>query len=615
MLGPAKQDSAIMDELAHIPAGYSYIKFFDYRLNPEHPPLVKALSALPLLFIKPLNFPANQDKWQNQTNAEWEIGREFLYSSGNDADKIIFYSRLVPIFLLLGLIAFAYFWSNELMGKWWALLPACLIAFSPNFLAHGHYVTTDIGACLGILLASYYFIKNIEEPSKKNMIYSGLALGFALLLKFSTILLIPFFAFLTMILFLEKAIREIKSPVIENKFKKIIRYFINDIIKLFFVFFIGILTVYAVYTVFTFNYPADKQYSDTASILQSLNNNVMTEDILEMSQNKILRPLSEYLLGIIMVINRSAEGSLNYFLGQLSNHGNAFYFPIIYLMKEALPILIIILTALILSSWNIIKTISKGGKNIKNKFFEYFTTNFTELSMLIFIAGYWLISINSNLNIGFRHILPALPFAYILSAQAIKKIFYAAPSQNIAENLGEILIDKINKTINLSIKFAILSGLLLWLILGTLNTKPYYLSRFNEFFGGTFNGYEYATDSNFDWGQDLKRLREFLNTPIYNSNGQIENIDKIAVDYFGGGDVNYYLKDRGATWNSSLGSPLDSDGIRWLAISNYKLLNAVSKKDNDFERNPQDEYLWLTNPLSPDYIAGTSIFIYDLSKR
>ncbi|KPJ54861.1 hypothetical protein AMJ49_07335 [Parcubacteria bacterium DG_74_2] len=34
-----KDDSATMDELAHIPAGYSYLSQKDFRLNPEHPPM------------------------------------------------------------------------------------------------------------------------------------------------------------------------------------------------------------------------------------------------------------------------------------------------------------------------------------------------------------------------------------------------------------------------------------------------------------------------------------------------------------------------------------------------------------------------------------------------
>ncbi|MEK9183728.1 MAG: hypothetical protein AAB890_01500, partial [Patescibacteria group bacterium] len=37
MLNSSFQESATMDELAHIPAGYGYVKYLDYRLNPEHP--------------------------------------------------------------------------------------------------------------------------------------------------------------------------------------------------------------------------------------------------------------------------------------------------------------------------------------------------------------------------------------------------------------------------------------------------------------------------------------------------------------------------------------------------------------------------------------------------
>lgn len=71
---------AVMDELAHIPAGYSYVRYLDYRLNPEHPPLVKALAALPLLFQN-LNFPTDKSAWQNDVNGQWEVGAQFLYES------------------------------------------------------------------------------------------------------------------------------------------------------------------------------------------------------------------------------------------------------------------------------------------------------------------------------------------------------------------------------------------------------------------------------------------------------------------------------------------------------------------------------------------------------
>ena len=100
-----------MDELAHIPAGFSYVKLFDYRLNPEHPPLVKMLAGLPLAFMD-LNFPTESTSWQDDVNGQWLTGTEFLYESGNNADQIITWARVGPMLLTLLLIFFTYFWNS-----------------------------------------------------------------------------------------------------------------------------------------------------------------------------------------------------------------------------------------------------------------------------------------------------------------------------------------------------------------------------------------------------------------------------------------------------------------------------------------------------------------------
>ncbi len=48
--------------------------------------------------------------------------------------------------------------------------------------------------------------------------------------------------------------------------------------------------------------------------------------------------------------------------------------------------------------------------------------------------------------------------------------------------------------------------LIAWLVAETAFAYPNYLAYFNETVGGPKNGYKYVTDSNVDWGQDLKRL-------------------------------------------------------------------------------------------------------------
>lgn len=588
MLGPAASDSAIMDELAHIPAGYSYVKYQDYRLNPEHPPLVKMIAGFPLLFQN-FNFPTDKTSWTADINGQWIAGAQFLYESGNDADKIIFWSRLGPMLLTLALIILTYIIARETVGRWWALLPAFFISLSPNILAHGHYVTTDIGAAFGILLATYLFLKYLSHPSAKSLTWAGLAFGLAQLMKFSAVLLIPYFLGLFLIFWL-----------LNRHYRK----FWKTLLDIFLIFIIGTALIYVVYLFAVWNYPAEKQLADTESITQSFGLRPLADLNIWLAGNKFLRPLGQYLLGVLMVMQRSAGGNTGYLLGEVSNAGWWYYFPAVFAMKEPLAILIVIILGLILSSLNILKSFKSGVRSAWQKFLEYAQTNFSEMAMFLFIAMYWAYSMNSKLNIGFRHLIPTLPFIYILSASAIKKWFSFSPP-SMAAGWWEKLSNLLGRLVNFSVKFSILGFLTLWLLISALFNYPYYLSSFNEFFGSFKGGYQYVTDSNYDWGQDLKRLKIWAEQ-------NLQPNEKIAIDYFGGGNPSYYLgDDRVEPWSSSRNNPKD-ENIGWLAVSVNIIQSAVNPATRGFSRNPIDEYRWLENPLAPHAKAGTSIFIYKL---
>ncbi|MEK7090500.1 MAG: hypothetical protein AAB930_02850, partial [Patescibacteria group bacterium] len=128
-------------------------------------------------------------------------------------------------------------------------------------------------------------------------------------------------------------------------------------------------------------------------------------------------------------------------------------------------------------------------------------------------------------------------------------------------------------------------------------TFPFYLSYFHALAGGTEGGWRYAVDSNYDWGQDLKRLSVWAKK---------NNVDRLYFDYFGGGDPRYYLGSRFEPWNSAKGAPPPGS---YFAISATLRQGAFGKTAPGFERNPEDSYLWLRN-LEPISRAGTSIFIY-----
>src|SRR3989344_1312695 len=65
-----------------------------------------------------------------------------------------------------------------------------------------------------------------------------------------------------------------------------------------------------------------------------------------------------------------------------------------------------------------------------------------------------------------------------------------------------------------------------------LKIFPSYLTYFNQTVGGSKNGHLYVVDSNIDWGQDAKRLADWVDK---------NKITKISLDYFGWADAGYYL--------------------------------------------------------------------------
>src|SRR5262245_59015851 len=45
--------SITCDEVAHLPAGYAFLKTGNSQIDPTHPPLMRAICAVPLLLLNP----------------------------------------------------------------------------------------------------------------------------------------------------------------------------------------------------------------------------------------------------------------------------------------------------------------------------------------------------------------------------------------------------------------------------------------------------------------------------------------------------------------------------------------------------------------------------------
>jgi len=569
----AKNDSLIYDEDAHIPAGYSYLIQHDMRLNPEHPPLIKDLAALPLLFLKP-NFDTTQGFWttDNANDSQWNAGKIFLFDSGNNPDRIIFWSRLPIILLSLVFGWFVFRWAREMTGIIGGLFALALYAFDPNVLGHNHFVTTDLGIAAFIVFAFYYFLKFIKNPGWKNVFIAGLFLGLVQLAKFSSVLIFPVLALILIFYPLVRLEKEKRS-----KLKVLGEYLLKGAV----IFVLSLVVVWIVYYFNTFSMPKEKLPEIVNHYMPAGDQNIKAiytrQIVFAMNDSALLRPMANYFFGVARVFQRVAGGNVTYFLGQIDTHGFLGYFPIVFLIKEPLPILFFALFALFFSLFKIVRKIFEPSEKLKS-LTNYLRTHITEFSMFVFIVLYAFTSIIGRLNIGFRHLFPILPFVYILTTK----------------NIFEFLKKRDGERANFPYSFAVLA-LLAFLILGTIAAYPSYMSYFNQAAGGSKNGYNLVTDSNADWGQDLKRLKIFLS--------EHPEINKIRVDYFGMANLDYYLNGKYEKWWASK-RPVE---IGWYAISTEFLQQGIyftGISDNE-------SYRWLQNK-KPFSQVGTSILVYNI---
>src|SRR5262245_65917521 len=117
--------SATTDEPVHLAAGFSYWQTRDFRMNPEHPPLAKLIAAAPLLFLHP-RFDTSHNDWKEA--AEYPFGFNFLY--GNDADRLLFWSRAAMVGLAAAGLLVTFLWSRDLFGAPAGFFSVGLYAFT-----------------------------------------------------------------------------------------------------------------------------------------------------------------------------------------------------------------------------------------------------------------------------------------------------------------------------------------------------------------------------------------------------------------------------------------------------------------------------------------------------
>ena len=571
MLGAAQQDSATVDETAHLSIGYIAWKGWPTRMgSDEHPPLGQMLMSVPLNFmdvkysvpaeallkgelsypwalswagkvisvqnlipagctgrqvqLPPLgdvlvqwNCPGRypSGSWYYLGPGEGQLfGKYLVYDGTNNGDAMLLAGRAVQIgiTLLTGVVIFL--WARKAAKVELAGLAAlALWTFNPTALSYGHLTNTDISVTFGIALAVYAFAQFLEAPDLKRAAWAGATTGLAMVLKYTALILGPVF-----VVGLFIACANLKKPVAE----------------------LGKMAGAFLVTGWAVTLVAFLPWSPFAPPPTPVE--MATLEIPGWFQ--ALRPVlvpCQFFKGIAMALGHSKIGTGSYLCGVWKNGGWWYYFPVALVLKSSVSFVALVLAG----AW-------------------LFLRQFRKVSLLeqmgwVGAGGYLAASMSSGINLGVRHLLPMFPLLCVGVGCGIARL---------ADRRARM--------------FA--WGLVGWQAAIALMAFPLYLQFFSEAVGGSPNGYRYLVDSNFDWGQDANRLKKFLDE---------RKINHIYLDYFG-----------------------TQFSIEHLKIPNTRVTAETAKQIQQgtlvvsVSQLVRPEWAWLRNMRQPIARVANTLFVY-----
>lgn len=535
------QKAPTFDEQGFIVRGLGYLRAGNTHMRVGHPLGLNALSAALLVNDPGVALPTDDPSWSESSfHRPAEL---FLWEIGNDVEHVMFLARLPTIWLALLLAALAGRWAFALTGRRWAgLLALALLAFDPNILASARLATTDLGLAASALAAGFALWWWLKRPSWSRAALAGAAFGLLQNTKFTAGLFVPLFA-LVILVGLWQMWRG--GPDRRALFwRSLLMLLIAYPLAAFF-------TLWAAYGFQIGTLPADlPSFTQLAGLTL---------------------PLSHHLEQLLDIGGRLQVSTPAFLLGQYSDSGWQYYFPVAFLLKTPLPTLILLVWASVLFVRRLRARRALSAPD--------------SAALLIPAVGYFAFALTTDINLGYRHLLPVLPFLYVFTAVHIPRPAWS-PALHPLRRLAP-------------------AALLTWLFAAALFIYPDFLAFFNALAGGPNGGWRFLVDSNLDWGQDLDDLPAWMA-----ANG----VEQVWLSYFGEGRPEYY-------------------GVRYVGLDSFppRLMNPQARPF--YPHNPapgvyaisattlqsvhfadSDQFAWFRAREPVDKL-GYSIFLYDVPAR
>jgi len=544
-----RTESITWDEDDHLYAGYMSLKTGDFGLNPEHPPLVKMLAAVPLLDMS-LRVPALQNR--EFKKEAFLGGKEFLFK--NDADTMLFRARMAAAMLTLLLALLVFLAGQEMFGTAAGFVALVLLVFDPNQIAHGAFVTTDTGLACFLFATVYCFYRYVKQPSMGRLLLVGLAGGLALATKHTGILIFPILLALAICEWLLR--RGAKPDASDPKRLTVAQYVLALTV-------ITVVSLTVLWAFYGFRYaarPAGLQLNPTsAEYIAQLSRPREARLLATVARFHLLPESYIYGLADVRVMD---DFYSSFLLGKTYPHGVWFYFPFAIAIKSTLAFLILMGIAI----WAI----------AARKLTRWREILFLTVPPAIYLA----VAMSSHMNIGVRHVLPIYAFLGVLIGGAAMALVKA--------NQRWIYV---------------FAALILFQIVTSLRAFPTYISYVNEAWGGQKNAWWLLSDSNADWAQQLKATKQYLDA---------RRVKDCWFVYFGEGviDTSYYgipckaLPTPDAQWvgEKFYDTPEVIDGMVLISAGNLS-----GFEFGPGELNPYEQF----KTIKPSSVIQNGIYVFE----
>lgn len=451
--GFMRHNGVTVDEFIHLQAGYRYLQCGEFGNNPEHPPLVKLIAALPIRNWQLTGFPPSAPCGQRVITGDETSNIAYLLSQGPHYSELLWKARSALLVFPLLLLTAVFFATRRWFGDNAAIIAALLITLEPTLLAHSSLITTDAPLATFAFIVVWLGIEFVEQASWVRFFGVSLALGLALACKHSALIL-PVILLCTMLLARTLGSRP-AMPVARLAGAWICMCAIA----------VGIL-----WAGYGFRYAALPHEVEPAyDIAEWLRTNGMSGSFIAGQVVRLARSRTlpeAYVAGLTDIVTKSARQA--YLFGKIYPAGIWYYFPVALAIKTTLGVLLLFAMSLLSAKFWAQK------KRIVAPLLA---------ALLIFFAA----GMISRMNIGVRHLLAVYPFLIVLAAGG-----------------ASVLMQK-GRAFKL-IVFVLVAGSLV----SGVRAVPAQLSYANEIFGGPNHLFRYLGDSNLDWGQSRIYLDSFL---------------------------------------------------------------------------------------------------------